>query len=76
MKLLHDFFRLHLAGPLTAVARDGAPVSGFRVTVPAPLAPPAADAARTAHEAVTTIRREPASFLKTSRHHRRGVRRG
>ncbi|MGY3041255.1 hypothetical protein ACVWWQ_002887 [Rhodanobacter sp. TND4EL1] len=75
MKLLHDFFRLHLAGPLTAVARGGAPVSGFRVTVPAPL-PPAADAARVAHEAVSTVRREPASFLKTSRHHRRGVRRG
>ncbi|WP_426687275.1 hypothetical protein [Rhodanobacter ginsengiterrae] len=77
MKLLHDFFRLHLAGRYTAAVRGGAGLPQFSVTVPAPLVPPAADRAVAAPpEAVVAIRREPASFLKTPRHRRLGSRRG
>ncbi|WEN15235.1 hypothetical protein PY254_00715 [Rhodanobacter sp. AS-Z3] len=68
MKLLHDFFRLHLAGRYTA----GAALPGFSVTVPAPLAGSTADG-DTLPTAALAVRREPASFLKAARHRRRGL---
>ncbi|KRE83585.1 hypothetical protein ASG75_14590 [Rhodanobacter sp. Soil772] len=70
MKLLHDFFRLRLAGPRTASVRGAAVSPEFSVTVPAPLAEPASGGV----ERVTAapVRREPASFLKAPRHRRLG----
>lgn len=74
MKLLHDFFRLHLAGRRASAVRGGAPAPEFSVTVPAPLAAQVAeDAAGALRDSARTARREPASFLKSSRHHRRGA---
>ena len=48
MKLLHDFFRLRLAGLRTASVRGAAVSPQFSVTVPAPLAKPAGAARRRA----------------------------
>jgi len=68
MKLLHDRFRLHLAGLRTAFVRGAAASPEFSVTVPAPLTGPASGGVECA--AAATVRREPASFLKSSRHRR------
>lgn len=77
MKLLHDFFRLHLAGRRASAVRGGAAMPEFSVTVPAPLAAQVAeDAACATPDSRGSARREPASFLKSSRHHRRGAARG
>ncbi len=74
MKLLREFFRLRVAG-LRALLDCGAAAS-LSVTVPAPLSSPAE------HRVVVvelprahapSARREPASFLKTPRHRRRGA---
>ena len=75
MKLLHDFFRLHLAGRRAPAVRGGAAMPEFSVTVPAPL-PGTQDVACAERDSRGTARREPASFLKSSRHHRRGAARG
>lgn len=69
MKLLRDFFRLRFAGRRVAsVGHD------FRVTVPAPLSPPAPTAVvvELPRASASTARREPASFLKAPRHRRFG----
>jgi len=71
MKLLHDRFRLRLAGLRSAFAGGAAASPEFSVTVPAPLAGPASGGVECA--AAATVRREPASFLKSSRHRRLGV---
>jgi hypothetical protein len=70
MKLLHDFFRLRLAGLRTASARRAAVSPQFSVTVPAPLAKPAGGGVERA--AAAPVRREPASFLKVPRRRRLG----
>lgn len=78
MKLLHDFFCRCLAGFRGVSGRGAAASREFSVTVPAPLAPPAAAAAvvvdlhAAAHTRTTPPRREPASFLKAPRHRRLG----
>jgi hypothetical protein len=72
MKLLHDFFRLRLAGLRAASVRGGAVPPEFGVTVPAPLAESSSDSVVCAVNAHPAIRREPASFLKAARHRRRG----
>jgi len=70
MKLLHDFLRLRLAGLRTASVRGAAVSPEFSVTVPAPLTRQAGgDVERVA---TASVRREPASFLKTPRHRRLG----
>lgn len=72
MKLLHDFFRQHLARR-TPFVRDGAAVPELRGTVSPPLKHSAHDqAVRSTQDAASDTRREPPSFLKSSRH-RRGV---
>lgn len=68
MKLLHDIFRLRLAGLHSALLRADATSPQFKVTVPAPLARPAADVDES--DAPAPVRREPASFLKAPRHRR------
>lgn len=73
MKLLHDFFRLRPAAVGRAADRGLAHPRDFSVTVPAPLACAALEPTRIAElPATRVVRREPASFLKTSRQ-RRGV---
>ncbi|OHC47002.1 hypothetical protein [Rhodanobacter soli] len=70
MKLLHDFFRLRLAGLRAASVRGAAVSREFSVTVPAPLAKPAGGGVE--RIAAAPVRREPASFLKAPRHRRLG----
>ncbi len=77
MKLLHDFLRRRMAGLRGVSGRGAAPSREFSVTVPAPLAAPAAaavvvDLSTAAHVRATPPRREPASFLKAPRHRRLG----
>lgn len=77
MKLLHDFLHRCLAGFRGASGRGVAASRAFSVTVPAPLAAPAATAVvvdlhTAAHARTTPPRREPASFLKAPRHRRLG----
>lgn len=66
MKLLHDFFRLRLAGLRGATFRADAGLSTFNETAPVPLAKPAAG--EVVSVAPASGRREPASFLKAPRH--------
>jgi hypothetical protein len=66
MKLLHDFFRLRLAGRRAASVRGAAASPEFA----APLAGPAAGEVE--RVAAAPVRREPASFLKTPRRRRPG----
>lgn len=74
MKLLHDFFRLHLAGRHVPFVRDGTALPEFSVTVPAPLKKPVEDQRVCATiETTRMTRREPASFLKSPRHRRRAA---
>jgi hypothetical protein len=77
MKLLREFFRLRAAGMRTVPGRRAA-VPAFQVTVPAPLQRAADDGAVAvdplrAAASPKTARREPASFLKASRHRRLGA---
>ena len=77
MKLLHDFFRLRLAGLRTASVRGAAVSPEFSVTVPAPLETQAEEDVACAMPGSSGVaRREPASFLKSPRHRRRGTVRG
>ena len=71
MKLLHDLFRLRSAG-LAGVSARRLPIPrDFSVTVPAPLAGPAVERATVVEmPGIRAGRREPASFLRTSRHRR------
>lgn len=73
MKLLRDFFHLRLAGIRGAASRSPVLPRDFNVTVPAPLAQ-SATAKPVAVELPCTSakRREPASFLRSSRHLRLG----
>ncbi len=74
MKLLHDFFRQHLAGRRAAPVRRGAGSPEFSVTVPLPLeARTDEHVACATHESVRVPRPEPASFLKSPRHRRRST---
>lgn len=70
MKLLHDCFRLRLAGLRGASVRAAAALPEFSVTVPAPLAGPAAGGLE--RVVAAPARREPASLLKTPRRRRLG----
>lgn len=71
MKLLHDLFRLPAAGVRSASGRRVPIPRGFSVTVPAPLAGPLVELATAVKlPGAHAVRREPASFLKTSRHRR------
>ncbi len=73
MKLLQDFIRLRLAGVRAAAGRPAALPSDFNVTVPAPLAGPANESpAPVEFPRARAQRREPASFLRSSRHLRLG----
>ena len=79
MKLLREFSRLCVAGMRAASGRRAAVPCPFNVTVPAPLARSANDDSamvielpRPATVAMSTRRREPASFLKAVRHRRMG----
>lgn len=69
MKLLRDFFHLHLAGTRTSVGRSVVLPRDFNVTVPAPLAAPATASSVVVELPRTDMRRrEPASFLRSPRH--------
>ncbi|MEO8811252.1 MAG: hypothetical protein ABI386_13495, partial [Rhodanobacter sp.] len=71
MKLLRDFFRLRPAGIDGAVDRKLATPHDFSVTVPAPLAGQGvAQSAMVELPGTRTVRREPASFMLTSRRRR------
>ena len=71
MKLLHDLFRLRAAGVDSASARRLTIPRDFNITVPAPLAGPVVEHSTVVELPVTcAARREPASFLKTTRHRR------
>ena len=77
MKLLREFFRLHAAGVRIVPGRRAA-APAFQVTVPAPLQRAAGEGAAAvdpprAAASLKTARREPASFLKASRHRRLGA---
>ena len=71
MKLLHDLFRLRPAGVGSASGRRLPVPRDFRVTVPAPLAGAVVEHATVVELPVPrAARREPASFLRTSRQRR------
>ncbi|MEO8777953.1 MAG: hypothetical protein ABI389_04695 [Rhodanobacter sp.] len=71
MKLLHELFRLRHAGIAGASARRLSIPRDFSITVPAPLAGPVVETSTVVELAVArAARREPASFLKTTRHRR------
>ena len=71
MKLLHDLFRLRPAGVGSAFGQRLTIPRDFSVTVPAPLAGPVAEHSTVVElPASRAVRREPASFLKASRHRR------
>lgn len=73
MKLLRDFFHLRLAGVRMAPSRPASLPHDFSVTVPAPLAEQAAARPVPVELPRTGApRREPASFLRSSRHLRLG----
>ena len=68
MKLLHDLFRLRPAGVARAADRRSMIPRDFSVTVPAPLAGGRIEPSTiVALPDTRSVRREPASFLKTTR---------
>lgn len=76
MKLLRKFFRYGVVGGPAVSGRRLRAQPVLNVTVPAPLATPAKDAAAVFELPPTHTlgnRREPASFLKTARHRRLGA---
>ncbi len=72
MKLLQDFIRLRLAGVRTADGRPAALPRDFNVSVPVLARPARESTVEVELPRDRAVRREPASFLRSSRHLRRG----